>query len=62
VEPNSNPIEVHPQPSNNGHPVDGALVGPGLLWASDGWCGGGCWFTVAKDCVLIVMYKKNKNE
>jgi hypothetical protein len=29
VEPNSNPIEVHPQLSNNGHPVDGALVGPG---------------------------------
>jgi hypothetical protein len=60
VEPNSNPIEVHPQLSNNGHPVDGALVGLGSLWASDGWCASGCWFTVAKDCVLIVMYKKLK--
>ncbi len=26
--------EVHPQLSNNGHPVDG-------------WCAGGCWFTLA---------------
>jgi hypothetical protein len=25
-------FEVHPQLSNNGHPVDG-------------WCAGGCWFT-----------------
>jgi hypothetical protein len=42
VEPNSNPIEVHPQLSNNGHPVDGVLVGPGSLWASNGWWACGC--------------------
>jgi hypothetical protein len=30
--------EVHPQLTNNGHPVDGALVG-------------GCWFTVAQNNV-----------
>ncbi len=26
-----NSVEVHTQLSNNGHPVDGALVGAGLL-------------------------------
>ncbi len=26
VKPNINSVEVHPQVSNNGHPVDGALV------------------------------------
>jgi hypothetical protein len=25
-------LRVHPQVSNNGHPVDGALVGAGSLW------------------------------
>jgi hypothetical protein len=30
--PNINSVEVHPQMSNNGHPVDGALVGAGSLW------------------------------
>jgi hypothetical protein len=34
VEPDINSVEVHPQLSHNGHPVDG-------------WCAGGCWFTVA---------------
>jgi len=32
VRPNVNSVEVHPQPSNNEHPVDGALVGAGPLW------------------------------
>jgi len=31
VKPNLNSVEVHPQLSNNGHPVDGALVGAGSL-------------------------------
>jgi hypothetical protein len=30
-EPNINSVEVHPQLSNNGHPVDGALVGASLI-------------------------------
>jgi hypothetical protein len=34
VKPNLNSSEVHPEPSNNGHPVDGALVGAGSLWPS----------------------------
>jgi hypothetical protein len=34
VKPNINPVEVHPELSNNGHPVDAG-------------CTGGCWFTVA---------------
>ncbi len=29
-----NSVEVHPQLSNKGHPVDGALVGAGSLWPS----------------------------
>jgi hypothetical protein len=32
VKPNINSVEVHPQLSNNRHPVDGALVGAGSLW------------------------------
>jgi len=32
VKPNINSVEVHPQLSNNGHPVDGVLVGAGSLW------------------------------
>jgi len=36
VKPNINSVEVHPQLRNNGHPVDGVLVGAG-----------GCWVTVA---------------
>jgi len=32
---NINSVEVHPKLSNNGHPVDGALVGAGSLWSSD---------------------------
>jgi hypothetical protein len=29
VKPNINSVDVHPQLSNNGHPVDGVLVGAG---------------------------------
>jgi hypothetical protein len=32
VKPNINSVEVHPQLSNNGHPVDGALVCAGSRW------------------------------
>jgi hypothetical protein len=35
VKPNINSVEVHPQLSNNRHPVDG--------WRAGGW-----WFTVAR--------------
>ncbi len=31
VKPNISSNEVHPQPSNNGHPLDDALVGVGSL-------------------------------
>jgi len=31
VKPNINSVDVHPQFSTNGHPVDGALVGVGSL-------------------------------
>jgi hypothetical protein len=30
--PNITSVEVHPQLSNNGHQVDGALVGAGSVW------------------------------
>jgi len=32
VKPNINSGEVHSERCNNGHPVDGALVGAGSLW------------------------------
>jgi hypothetical protein len=32
MKPNINLVEVHPQLSNNGHPMDGARVGAGSLW------------------------------
>jgi hypothetical protein len=32
VKPNINSGEVHSELCNNGHPVDGALVGAGSLW------------------------------
>jgi hypothetical protein len=32
MKPNINLVEVHPQLSNNRHPVDGVLVGAGSLW------------------------------
>jgi len=32
VKPNINSVEVHPQLSNNGHPMDGALMGASSLW------------------------------
>jgi hypothetical protein len=32
VKPNINSVELHPQPSNNGHPVGGVLVSAGSLW------------------------------
>jgi hypothetical protein len=31
VKPSTNSVEVHPQVSNNRHPVDGVLVGVGSL-------------------------------
>jgi hypothetical protein len=37
VKPKINSVEVHPQLSNNGHPVNGALVGAaGSLWPCPG--------------------------
>ncbi len=32
MRPGSNSVEDHPQLTHNRHPVDGALVGAGLLW------------------------------
>ncbi len=34
MKPDIDLVEVHAQPSNNRHPVDGALVGAGSLWPS----------------------------
>jgi hypothetical protein len=48
VKLNINSVEVHPQLSNNGHPMDGVLVGAG-----------GCWFTVA---LLIPPKEKQRLE
>jgi len=32
VKPNITLVKVHPQLSDNGHPVDGAMVGASSLW------------------------------
>ncbi len=32
VKSHNNAVHVHPQLSHNGHPVEGGLVGAGLLW------------------------------
>jgi hypothetical protein len=53
MKPGSNSVDVHPQLSQNGHPVDGALVGACSLcegqsdptatsapWWMDGWMDG----------------------
>jgi hypothetical protein len=32
VKPNIDSVEVHPEESNKGHPVDGVLVGVRSLW------------------------------
>jgi hypothetical protein len=32
MRPGSNSVEIHPQLTHKGHPVDGALVGSGSLW------------------------------
>jgi len=32
VKPNVKSVQVHPQLSNDGHPVDGALVGAASFW------------------------------
>jgi hypothetical protein len=38
VKPNISSIEVHPQLSNNRHPMDGVLVGVGSLWPQHLFC------------------------
>jgi hypothetical protein len=32
VKPNIDSVDIHPQLSNNRHPVDGVLAGAGSLW------------------------------
>jgi hypothetical protein len=38
VKPNINLIDAHPSLNNNGHPMDGALVGVGSLWLLNELC------------------------
>jgi hypothetical protein len=47
---NINSVEVHPHVSNNGHSVDGALVGAGSLWPSQLHA---CKKTRARDLVFL---------
>jgi len=51
VQPNINSVEVHPQLSNNGHPVDGVPVGAGSLWEMVYGCGWGIKFATILDAV-----------
>jgi hypothetical protein len=51
VQPNINSVEVHPQLSNNGHPVDGVPVGASSLWEMVYGCGWGINFATILDAV-----------
>jgi len=46
VKPEINSVDVHPQLSNNGHAVDGALVGAGSLMT-------GTWRSVREESALF---------
>ncbi len=50
MKPNINSVEVHPQLSNNGHPVDGVPVGAGF-WEMVSGCGWGIKFATILDAV-----------
>jgi hypothetical protein len=43
VKPKIDSVEVHPQLSNKGHPVDGALVDAGSLWPNGFLTQQFCW-------------------
>ncbi len=45
-------VEVHPQQSNKGHPVDGVLVGAGSLWKEE---------KISERTWKDVIQKKKKN-
>ncbi len=51
MQPNINSVEVHPQLSNNGHPVDGVPVGASSLWEMVYGCGWGINFATILDAV-----------
>jgi hypothetical protein len=46
VKPNINSVEVQPELNNNGHPTE--------------WCVGGCWFTMVKVGLWILVTLHNK--
>jgi len=54
VKPNISSVEVHPQLSNKGHPVDGALVGVGSPWP--------IWIVVQKSSFLGASSGRYSNE
>jgi hypothetical protein len=58
VKPNINPVEVHPQRSNKGHPVDGALAGAGSVCpgGSSAWLD---YYEVSALCECLVLKLEN---
>jgi hypothetical protein len=57
VKPNINSVEVHPQLSNNRHPLDGAPVGAGSLWEMMVYgCGWGIKFGTILDAVDNTLF------
>jgi hypothetical protein len=55
---NINSVELRPQLSNNGHPVNGALVGAGSLWAPSSVHSQTVWTSVKK---LFLLPKRSSN-
>ncbi len=66
MKPNINSVEVHPQLSNNRHPVDGVLVGTGSLLPYDGQGKGKAisWLarlnTLCTPCVSCCLFSSHK--
>ncbi len=59
MKPNINSVEVHPQPSNNRYPADGALLGAGSLWPAIPYLLGYVQYKII--CKTYIVEKKKKN-
>jgi hypothetical protein len=64
VKPYTNSVEVHPQLSNNRHPVDGALVGAGSLWPTCSRLGNCLEFQTCFSCrpVPLQLFKNQTHQ
>ncbi len=63
MKPNITSVEVHPELSHNGHPVDGEVVGAGSLWPAaytvpvGAWAHRGCMLSRLTGCIKLLFLK-----